>query len=96
MGRKPTPTSNGFFGFGSAPVSNEMGDGKIHIYGNDGIDMLPPPGVFGIGNVMNTYPTHQNNPGMYGYKEQAQSFVNNNMTLIAIVAAAGILFYYRK
>ena len=40
MGRRPTPTSNGFFGLGSAHVSNEMGDGKLHIYGNDGVGVL--------------------------------------------------------
>jgi hypothetical protein len=96
MGRRPTPTSNGFFGLGSAHVSNEMGDGKLHIYGNDGVGMLPPPGIFGIGNVMNTYPTHHNTPGMYGLRDQAQSFVTNNMTLLAVVGVAGLLYYYRK
>lgn len=96
MGRRPTPTGNGFFGLGSAPASNANGDGKLHIYGNDGVGMLPPPGVYGIGNVMNTYPTYHNTPGMYGFKEQAQSFVTNNMTLIAVAAVAGLLYYYRK
>lgn len=96
MGRRPTPTGKGFFGLGSAHVSNEMGDGKLHIYGNDGVGVLPPPGIFGIGNVMNTYPTHHNTPGMYGFKDQAQSFITNNMTLLAVVGVAGVLYYYRK
>lgn len=94
-GRTPTPTGPGFFGLGghSGP---EHGDGMVHIYGNDGIGELPSPGVYGIGNVMNTYPRHFNTPGLFGIKEQAQSFVTNNMTLLAILGVGLVLYKYRK
>ena len=36
--RRPTPTSPGFFGLGSTLY----GDGKVHIYGNDGNSAYPP------------------------------------------------------
>lgn len=94
-GRTPTPTSPGFFGLGGHS-GTEHGDGKLHIYGNDGVGVLPSPGVYGIGNVMNTYPSHYNTPGLFGMKEQAQSFVTNNMTLLAVIGVAGLLYYYRK
>lgn len=68
----------------------------VHIYGNDGIGELPSPGVYGIGNVMNTYPRHFNTPGLFGIKEQAQSFVTNNMTLLAILGVGLVLYKYRK
>jgi len=95
-GRVPTPTSPGFFGLGGHSSDPKMGDGKFHIYGNDGIGVLPSPGVYGIGNVMNTYPSHFNTPGLFGMKEQAKSFVTNNMTLLAVIGVAGLLYTYRK
>ena len=45
-GRRPTPTSEGFFGLGSASL---YGDGKMHYYGNDeGQTDLPPNGFYGL------------------------------------------------
>ncbi len=41
--RRPTPTSPGFFGLGST----EFGDGKVHLYGNDGNSALPASGIYG-------------------------------------------------
>tara|TARA_B000000557_G_scaffold259308_1_gene254964 strand:+ start:486 stop:932 length:447 start_codon:yes stop_codon:yes gene_type:complete len=41
--RRPTPTSPGFFGLGSTLY----GDGKVHIYGNDGNSALPANGIYG-------------------------------------------------
>ena len=41
--RRPTPPSPGFFGLGSTL----FGDGKVHIYGNDGNSMLPANGIYG-------------------------------------------------
>ena len=46
--------------------------------------------------IMNTYPSHYNTPGLFGMKEQAQSFVTNNMTLLAVIGVAGLLYMYRK
>ena len=74
--RRPTPTSEGFFGLGSMA----SGDGKLHYYGNgEGQSDLPMHGFYGIGSAELDYqagnmlidgavshnPTHET-PGLYG------------------------------
>lgn len=76
IGRRPTPTSDGFFGFGSM-----HGDGKLHYFGDGpGQADLPMHGFYGLGNAELEYqaanmlidggvehnPTHNDTPGMYG------------------------------
>lgn len=75
-GRRPTPTSPGFFGLGSTSA----GDGKLHYFGDGpGQADLPMHGFYGIGSAELEYqaanmlidggsthtPTHET-PGMYG------------------------------
>lgn len=79
-GRRPTPTYEGFYGYGGAG-----GDGKLHYYGNgEGQSDLPMNGFYGIGSAdvmmeqaaemmipgndgASTHnPNHKNTPGMYG------------------------------
>ena len=94
--RRPTPTSEGFFGLGS--MAN--GDGKLHYYGNgEGQSDLPMHGFYGIGSAELDYqagnmlidgavshnPTHET-PGFYGAE-----FGFNKETLV-IVGGGALIF----
>ena len=47
IGRRPTPTYEGFYGYGGAG-----GDGKLHYYGNgEGQADLPMNGFYGLGSA---------------------------------------------
>lgn len=95
--RRPTPTSEGFFGLGS--MAN--GDGKLHYYGNgEGQSDLPMHGFYGIGSAELDYqagnmlidgasthePTHADNPGLYGMN------FGLNMETLVIVGSGAVVY----
>lgn len=107
IGRTPTPTYKGFYGYGSAG-----GDGKLHYYGNgEGQSDLPMNGFYGFGSAdlefqaaemlipgndgASTHnPTHMNTPGMYGFTD----FLTN--TTIGPIpnwmwVVGGVTYYYK-
>lgn len=96
--RMPTPTGKGFFGLGSHSSDTSMGDGKVHIYGNDGTRNLPVAGVYGIGNasdnqsIMMNKPTHWNTPGLFGTVEDS---LVKHQTLAALLGL-GMVMYMLK
>lgn len=104
-GRRPTPTSDGFYGLGSA-----SGDGKLHYYGNgEGQSDLPMNGFYGIGSAdvmmeqaaemmipgndgASTHnPTHKSTPGMYGVRD----FITGNTQGVpnVLIGLAAVLAY---
>ena len=106
--RRPTPISKGFFGIGAKHAKNDMdnsmGDGKVHIYGNDGIRSLPVAGVYGIGSapgeetimpaVMDYKPSHYNTPGLFGLGEVTDALVKHQT--IAALLGLGMVMYMLK
>ena len=86
--RRPTPTSEGFFGIGSASA----GDGKLHYFGDGpGQSGLPMHGFYGFGSAELEYqaanmlidgavshnPTHDAVPGMYGVGDNIKSLLTD-------------------
>ena len=108
--RVPTPTQKGFFGIGSVNKAslkghgNEMGDGKMHVYGNDGIRSLPGPGIFGIGSApgeetvlppnMDYKPAHWETPGLFGMGEISDALVKHQT--VAALLGLGMVMYMLK
>ena len=108
--RMPTPTQKGFFGIGSVNKAslkghgNEMGDGKMHVYGNDGIRSLPGPGIFGIGSApgeetvlppnMDYKPAHWETPGLFGMGEISDALVKHQT--VAALLGLGMVMYMLK
>lgn len=108
--RKPTPTAKGFFGIGGANKAslkghgNEMGDGKMHVYGNDGIRALPGPGIFGIGSApgeetvlpptMDYKPSHYDTPGLFGLGNVSDALVKHQT--VAALLGLGMVMYMLK
>jgi len=99
VGRRPTPTQEGFFGLGSTA----NGDGKLHYYGNGpGQSDLPMHGFYGIGSADLEYqaanmlidgasthqPTHMDNPGMYGVQDYftRQNMIYGGVGIVALMA----------
>lgn len=108
-GRRPTPTSPGFFGLGSA-----AGDGKLHYFGDGpGQADLPMHGFYGFGSAELEYqaanmlidgavshnPTHDATPGMYGMSDNIKNMLTD--TTIGpipnwmLLAAGGAFLYLR-
>tara|TARA_B110000503_G_scaffold102375_1_gene152915 strand:+ start:68 stop:508 length:441 start_codon:yes stop_codon:yes gene_type:complete len=106
--RRPAPiasthskTSPGFFGLGNV---NDMGDGKMHYYGNDeGQANLPRAGFYGFSGDMDyqagqmliadpaeNLPT--NPPGIYGAGDTIKEYATPRNIGIAAV----VLFAYMK
>lgn len=105
MGRRPTPTSEGFFGLGSA-----AGDGKLHYFGDGpGQADLPMHGFYGFGSAELEYqaanmlidggvshnPTHNDTPGMYG-NVLTDSYVANVPNWMIGAGAIGLIYYYKR
>jgi len=108
--RMPTPTQKGFFGIGGAHKAslkghgNTMGDGHVHVYGNDGIRSLPGPGIFGIGSApgeetvlppnMDYKPSHYDTPGLFGMGEISDALVKHQT--VAALLGLGMVMYMLK
>lgn len=105
MGRRPTPTSEGFYGFGSA-----AGDGKLHYFGDGpGQADLPMHGFYGFGSAELDYqaanmlidggvshnPTHNDTPGMYG-NVLTDAYVGNVPNWAFGAGALALLYYYKR
>jgi len=105
-GRRPTPTSEGFFGLGSASL---YGDGKMHYYGNDeGQTDLPPNGFYGLsGSDMDYQVADMMIPGGQADDKQAPSptmgnymdaipTTNNAKMVYVIGAGLAAVWYFRR
>lgn len=102
-GRRPTPTSEGFFGFGS------LGDSKLHYYGNDeGQADLPPEGFYGfngtdfdyqVADLLPTAPADPNQaPQDMGFMDSVSDKIPMSRTAMAVYAAGilGTVWYLRR
>jgi len=104
-GRRPTPTYEGFFGYGGPG-----GDGKLHYYGNgEGQSDLPMNGFYGIGSAdvmmeqaaemmipgndgASTHnPNHKNTPGMFGVMDVVTGSTQGVPNVL--IGAVAYLFY---
>jgi len=100
IGRRPTPTSEGFFGFGS------LGDSKIHYYGNDeGQADLPREGFYGFSGdamdyqVANMLPAGEPDPKQappphIGFMDALPG--TDSVRVATLFLGAGVLFWYLR
>lgn len=88
-GRTPTPTQKGFFGLGA--VSNADGDGRIHIYGNDGVANLPGSGIYGVGSgpVFDNRPNNFHTQGLFG---GLGNLSGNQLSLLGLVLIGAVIW----